>query len=297
MNTLNSLGLKVVLITALIVIAIFGMFLGVKRLFFSGTQPTLPTTNQTTPAPTQEASLLDSDSDGLPDVIERAYFADPANPDSDSDGTPDGEEVSLQRNPAKAAPDDMLPKDASGNVQLAADTYTKKYIAQLPPDAAQSDVLQKDKLEAFVIQQQEELAKATPPVEIKTSSESGKEAVQKYIEAISSERNARIRAVTSADIEKAFQTYYVNNESSEIDAIIQILEQNLAALKDVAAPQEALDLHQRLVTASQQLLDGVKLLKTMPSDFVGGLLGAKIIEDLGPTFAQIGEDLITIQNQ
>lgn len=45
------------------------------------------------------SSLLDSDNDGLANVEEAKYGADPNNPDSDSDGYPDGQEVTSGYNP------------------------------------------------------------------------------------------------------------------------------------------------------------------------------------------------------
>ena len=42
---------------------------------------------------------LDSDHDGLPDVVENVYGTDPTNPDSDGDGIPDGAEVDAGTNP------------------------------------------------------------------------------------------------------------------------------------------------------------------------------------------------------
>jgi len=57
-----------------------------------------PNTSQDAPAPSGQP-LLDSDNDGLPDVIEKDFGTNPANPDTDGDGFKDGDEVRNGYNP------------------------------------------------------------------------------------------------------------------------------------------------------------------------------------------------------
>ncbi|MBI3418163.1 MAG: Ig-like domain-containing protein, partial [Verrucomicrobia bacterium] len=47
---------------------------------------------------------IDSDNDGLPDVVESVFGTNPNNPDSDGDGIPDGAEVDQGTNPLDGAP-------------------------------------------------------------------------------------------------------------------------------------------------------------------------------------------------
>lgn len=54
-------------------------------------------------------SEVDSDGDGLPDVVEIALGTDPNNPDTDGDGIPDGWEVWYGLNPLDAADADEDP--------------------------------------------------------------------------------------------------------------------------------------------------------------------------------------------
>lgn len=51
-------------------------------------------------------SLADSDSDGLPDIVEERFLTDPTNPDSDGDGTADGND-SNPLTPAVTEPNDL----------------------------------------------------------------------------------------------------------------------------------------------------------------------------------------------
>ncbi len=297
MPSINALGLKVAVVTAIVVLAIFGIYWGIKSLVTSKESSSNQViTASLTPSP---APILDdTDKDGLPDIAENVYKSSTLLPDTDGDGTNDGDEVLQKRNPTVAGPDDRLPTDDTGNVKLpSGNTFTDKYIAQLPPDADQSYVLQKERLEAFVVEQQAIIAKEATPVEVTINSSSGKEAVRLYLEAISSAHNDKILAVSSADIEAAFRLHYVNNQSSELERVIKTLEGNLTALQAATTPQETADLHKRLISASQSLLDSTLLLKTMSTDFMGGLIGAKTIEDLGDTFNQISSEITALEKK
>lgn len=58
----------------------------------------------------RDASVIDSDNDGLSDWEESIYGTDPKNPDSDSDSYLDGEEIISGRDPLKKGPNDILIK-------------------------------------------------------------------------------------------------------------------------------------------------------------------------------------------
>ena len=60
---------------------------------------------------------LDSDGDGLPDVLEIMFGSDPYNPDSDGDGLPDGIEYLLKGDPFSARPQDDDDNDGLTNLE------------------------------------------------------------------------------------------------------------------------------------------------------------------------------------
>jgi len=51
-----------------------------------------------------DAGAIDTDADGLPDIVEEIYGTDPANPDTDGDGLPDGVETANGTNPLDGRP-------------------------------------------------------------------------------------------------------------------------------------------------------------------------------------------------
>ena len=296
MPSINKLGLMVVGTTAFVVLVIYGSFVGIRRVFF---------TPEASPSPSFQAGDLtaspdpaeqDSDNDGLPDLIENIYRADPNNPDTDGDGIPDGEEIDAQRDPTLPGPNDSFSQQAIENADP--NSYTSRYIATLPDDATREEVLNKEQLELFVEQHRGPLL---PDVatDIKTlpAEQAGKEVVQQYLESISSLHNPDITAITSADIDAAFRLHYANGQPEPLQQLIDKLGQNVVTLKAVQTPAETQALHTKLIAASQALLNNAKLLQTMPQDFVGGLIGAKNIEDLGVTFQEIATEVLTLEQK
>ena len=298
MNQTNKLGIYVVFITAVLVIAIVGIYMATKYVLSDRSTTSTPTATPTslTEASTRIASE-DTDSDKLPDLIENLYRTLPNNPDTDGDGTLDGEEIPLQRDPTITGPNDtLLDVSATGEV-TGVGTYTQKYLATLPSNLDQEDLLTSARLEAFVEEYKGQLLPEIPVSTIKTTTASGEEAVSSYIAAISSVTNIQISAVTSAEIEEAHRLSYSGNQPQPLQDIVIKLENNVKVLQQVAVPAEAVQPHRQLLAASQSLASNVKLLQNMKTDFVGGLIGAKNIELLGPVFEQIANDIGTLKDK
>ncbi len=294
MQNVNKLGLRVVLITTLVVVVAYAIFIGIQWLFSdrSVVEPeALP------PAQNEAVLSQDTDQDGLPDAVEHIYQTDPTAADTDGDGTHDGDEVALQRNPSLPGPNDALPAEFSLGETLSLDTYTGRYLAQLPSNASRDQVLNSESLAAFVEKERLPALPNLVPGTVQVNAEAGKEAVQIYLDSISSSHNSSITAVSSADIELAFRQYYSNGAAVELDRLIKSLESNFAILQEVSAPKEAQALHTKLLMASQSLVDNTKLLKNMPTDFVGGLVGAKNIEDVGSVFSEISSEITALETQ
>lgn len=295
MQPVNRLGIRVAIITLVFLGIIYGIYRGVRAFWFtpqtnsiSSPQPSLTTGDQTD----------DSDQDGLADLLENVYATDPIQADSDGDGTLDGAEVVSGRDPAVAGPNDKLVDTATGKPTVKTATYTGTYLASLPPDLPQSEILSKARVEAFVQENKGKLLPDIAPESIKTTTDSGKQAISTYLDSISSAHNPALAAVTSADIETAFRAYHADPQGSkELQAIYDKLRKNVSTLQNVAAPQEAKEIHMRLLAASMALASNVQLLLGEPQDFIGSLIGAKNIEDLGPVFAKIGEDIATLQKK
>ena len=79
----------------------------------------------------------DTDGDGLKDWEESLWNTDIQNPDTDGDGTQDGDEVRAGRDPAKAAPDDIISAQTnqSGNIpqKYSSDNLTERFAESFQP--------------------------------------------------------------------------------------------------------------------------------------------------------------------
>ncbi len=293
MNSVNRIGLIAAGSIFTVFLIGYGIYVGLHALFPAPIPTPTPSSNPSQVLNTSKSATIDTDTDGdsLPDLIESSYLADPTKPDTDGDGTTDGDEIALERDPTKAGPDDPLPSASELAKKQQTLSFTDRYLATLPSNADQAQVLNKQRIEAFIVDEQKQLLPDIPASSLKTTSKSGKEAVQAYLDGISSQHNTAIKPVTSDEIEEAFRLYYSNNSPESLQTLIQTLEQNVRLLKTVETPAETLELHKKLIAASQALVDNTKLLQNMSKDFVGGLMGAKNIEDLGPIFQDIGKQV------
>lgn len=293
MNTINRLGLIVAGITVAIITVGYISYLGVSKLLVKNDPISQPSPQ---PQSVEEIvdSSKDSDSDGLPDLVENLYRTDPNKTDTDEDGTNDGDEIALGRDPAKKGPDDKSQDIITGLETVPTDTYTKKYLSTLPANLPRENVIEKERLEAFIEQEKGVLL---PQVTVKTTKDSGKEAIQTYLEAISA-NNPDITAISSTDIENAYRDYYSTPKTStDLPNILESLKKNASVLANIQVPAEAKALHEKLLAASQALAGNTELLINITNDFVGSLIGAKNIELLGPIFNSIAEDVVALEKK
>lgn len=296
MKSVNRLGVVVAAISALAVLLIFGIIIGIRALF-NTPEPSLITSNQT-PATTPEqlVAAIDSDNDGLADEIESIYRTDPHNPDTDGDATNDGDELLQLRDPITAGPDDTLTAiNEAGEIDTS--TYTGRYVATFSPDASQAEVLSSERLETFIEKERQALVPTAFTPQVQTTATTGAQAIETYLAAIASSHNQEIVSVTSEDITTALRTYLAERDRSALDTIVQDLINNLTTLQTIDAPQEVTPLHTQLLAASESLLENVKLLQGMTEDFVGGLIGAKNIEELGAEFNDIAEQITALETK
>lgn len=289
MTSINKLGMVVALITVVVLLVVFGAWWGVKKYWFDQLSPAA------SPTPTGDIEA-DRDRDGLSDVVENLYKTDPDKADTDNDTVNDGEEVRLGRNPLQAegvtagASDILL-----GSQVKDISTFTGRYLASLPEDTPRDEVLSKEKLEAFVNVNKGELLPTLPAGLIKTSAAppagGGTAATRVYLDQVSPAQNSTLHVVSNEEIEKAWRTAYVNNDPEAINEVIRKLLQNVRTLEAVESPKTLVEFHTKLVSASHALTNNTERLRDMNKDFVGGLIGAKNIEELGPVFQDIEAEI------
>lgn len=294
MKEVNLLGLKVVGLTVVVLVVLFGLYWGGRLLLSPGAR-----LGDDGPASGQSLvdSQRDTDGDGMADFYEVTYYhTDPNNPDTDGDGVNDLQEVTSGRDPVIAGPQDES-KPTTGSAVADVDTYTGQYLAGLPDDAARGEILDQSRLEAFVESSRESLLPEIPVEELHITELEGEGAVSDYLDAISSAHNSSIQPVTSADLEAAFRLQINSSNGEPMRLIVDALDRNLTTLKLALVPAETTALHTRLLAASQALRDNATLLRDIDDDFVGGLVAAKNIEDLGAIFQEIAADVQSLEEK
>jgi len=293
MNEVNRLGIKIVLIVFVTVVLAVSLFWGVGALLDrrGGNDSNSPEEILDQLASGEER--IDTDQDGLPDLFENIYRTDPSNPDSDGDGTSDLAELSAGRDPIIPGPDDVS-TPPTGTEILDTNTFTGKYLATLPADAAREDVLNQERLEAFVALNRGQLLPDLPEGTVKQTTDEGAEAVETYLSGISSAHNENIVNVSNDDIERGLAAQLQLNPA-QMDAVVSNLDRNASTLSSVATPAETLALHTKLIQASQALHTNVIALRQIDADFVAGLIASKNIDDLGPVFNDIAEQVTALE--
>lgn len=174
-----------------------------------------------------------------------------------------------------------------GSQVADANTWTQKYLASLPEDTPPDQILDETRLEAFVNVNKGQLLPTLPEGLIQTTPASGKEAIKTYLDEISPVQNKNLSTVSNQDIETAWRLAYQNNQPETINSLIQKLHNNVDVLQAVAAPEGLEDFHTKVVASAHSLTNNTELLRDMNKDFVGGLIGAKNIEELGAVFQEI----------
>lgn len=283
-------------VTVLVLVVVFGAYWGIKTIIV-GNDETLIANR--VPAPT---ALPDADGDGLPDKYEASYRTDVNNSDTDGDGVSDLAEIRNGTDPSIAGAVGESKPATGEDVVLSAgqvagtSTFTQQYLATLPTDAAREDVLDKLKLEAFVNTHEGTLLPELAEGTIKVTQETGKDAIERYLNAVSASHNNDLEAVTNDDIEAAL-TSQLQQDRAPLATLVVKLEHNIETLKNVPAPQEVSDVHKKLVGATQALGDSVAMLRDLDNDFVGAMIATKKIDELGGVFQEIGAQVTEMEGK
>ena len=289
MNPINRMGWRVVGMTAAVVLVVFGIYWGGHKLLNIGREQTTPGGSLSLTDRTR-----DSDGDGMADLYETAFYnTDPNRVDTDDDGTSDRDEVVAGRDPLIPGPNDVS-KPATGEQVAQIETYTEKYLASLPENVPREEILDQVRLEAFVEANKGPLL---PPASIITSSAEGKDVVKAYLDTVSSTHNKELGVVTSADIDAAFRLLINTQDKQPMQGIVNVLQKNVGILQKVTAPNEVSGLHEKMVAATSALQTNSEGLLNIDQDFVGGLIAAKKIEELGNVFQEMATSIMELETK
>lgn len=294
MKDTNALGLRVVGITATLLIVLFGLYWGGRALLFNKGA-------DRSPLPQQGMALADrtrdTDGDGVADLIETTYYkTDPNKADTDGDGVSDLHEITSGRDPLIPGPNDES-RPATGSKVTELKTHTQLYLSALSDDVPRDEILDQARLESYVEANRGTLLPTVTSDMMLVVPGEGKEAVAAYLDAISSTHNDAIKIVTSADIEAAYRLQVSSQQPQPMRDVVAALTSNAAVIEGVSAPSEIAALHTKLVAASRSLRDNVELLHKINQDFVGGLIAAKNIEGLGDVFQEIAADIKALEEK
>lgn len=253
------------------------------------------------------AAESDADKDGLSDALEAIYKTDPRLSDTDGDGYLDGQEVANGYDPTIPSPNDAVRKIAAaspgpGATPLespAPPTFTQQYVNQTSTTVTPQTLKAGDPtLRSFVATAS---ARGVLPTiadsAVRISDEPGRDAIVRYLDAVSIPQNPLLTAVDASDISSAFTSITTEKNAAPLDSVLKKLDRNAAALADVSVPREALALHKQYLGASLALRESAQLLRNYRADYIGALVGSSRLETLRGTFREIEKGIQALEKK
>lgn len=260
MDSLNRLGIRIVAITFIATLLLYGMWKGIEFGISKYQEPQLQNITQT-PNPTISPITTPIPEESL---------------------TPE------------------LAKELSAFTETEQQKivgYTKKYIESLPADIPKNEVLDQKNVQGFVDANRGTLLPELSVGTIKTTTTSGKKEIQTYLDSTSASHNKKIVPVTGTEIIDALSKQQGGEDLEALAPIRTSLEQNFSLFSSVLVPKEAITLHTKLLQATQSLITNVKLLQDMRTDIVAGLIGQRNITDLNLVFADIASQIQALETK
>lgn len=175
--------------------------------------------------------------------------------------------------------------------------YTKQYVESLPKDAQQEQVLDSKTLLAFIDTHKGTLLPELPQGSVKTTTKTGKAAIQTYLDSISPTQNPAIATITWDTVTAALSKQQTKEELESLAPVRALIEKNYLLFGDILVPEEAVGLHTKLLQATQSMINNLKLLQEMRNDIVGGLIGQRNISDLDAVFSDIESQISALETK
>ncbi len=254
------------------------------------------------PLPIRDASTLthatevDTDHDGLADWEEVLWNTDPHTPDTDGDGVRDGDERSAGRDPAQAGSGIFAQSTLNNTAQedlptTATDAMARELMSTYFATLQKGGSLGADEQSAIVdraMQSAKEFVKVptytTADVHIVPATTASRTA---YVEAV---RVALYNVATKAPSEyNALALITQGNKEAglaDLRIIIEIYSSNLAILRDIPAPTDAVEIHAKLVATYLAYVASLENIAVMDADPARGILGVSTFMNNQGTLAQ-----------
>lgn len=268
MDSLNKMGMRMVIITLVAALIAFGAWKGIG--FGISTLQ-----KRSTPTPSVTQSLPPVTSVSPPPALQ-------------------GE----ARQDERLSPE--LQQQLSGFVattEKALGQYTKQYVESLPKDAQQEQVLDSKNLLAFIDSHKGTLLPELPKNTVQITTKTGKDAITKYLDAISPAQNPAIATITWDAVTAALNKQQTKEDLESLAPVRALVEKNYLLFGDILVPQEAVGLHTKLLQATQSMITNLKLLQEMRNDIVGGLIGQRNISDLDVVFSDIESQISALEKK
>lgn len=168
--------------------------------------------------------------------------------------------------------------------------FTALYLADLPPETPNSEVLSKEKIEKFAEAHLGETLPALPETAVLGTVSNDPESIKRYFATVFPQPEGKLHLIGGADITAVLQAQ--KEGGSELrQQITRKAEQNMVELTKMAVPSALLALHTQYAQAATALLDSLRLLATAQQDPVAGLIAQKQLERLGPILDDLNHQL------
>lgn len=168
--------------------------------------------------------------------------------------------------------------------------FTALYLADLPPETPNSEVLNKEKIEQFAEAHLGEALPALPEKAVLGTVSNDPESIKRYFAVVLPIPDGTLQPVGGADVSAVLRARQEGG-AQLLPEVTKKVENNLGELQKTAVPSALLVLHTQYIQATTALLDGLRLLVTAQSDPVAGLIAQKQLERSGVIIQELNHRL------
>ncbi len=260
-------------------------------------------------APIAYDSAKDTDGDGLKDWEEPIYKTDPDNPDTDKDGTNDGEEIVKGRDPLKPGPDDLPAKperahppeeelDENNFTESLGRQFYEDYVRlKLADPNAQIDTKQAaERTVANFFETYNPQSIEFPrvnPSDIRVTNDNSKEAITRYLAAISAVGQKYIadtqdpRLLFASIVQR--DTYA--SQLSRFDPLIKNYEMAYENYRATPVPSLWKEEHERILNLTLKVKTILEIFRNADRDMMKAMVAAPHYQDVINEDQKLREDM------